>query len=170
MPTQSLPVHEGLPVDEKFLKSKKPPHRISVFKELDEVPPVWGREPQSGYKGRRILTPCSDGGKEYSIDGAAGVYEGLEVVELGRQTMPADYGYEMPGRYGGKQVTYGDEFAIPLAGNNNTWVPPSELPKRICGFGQRVFWITCGIVCLTVILGAVAAGIASSASKSSSTR
>jgi hypothetical protein len=166
MPIQSFPV---LPVNEKSLTSEKPPHRTSVFKELDDVPGVWGREPQSEYKGQRNLTPCSDWGKEYSIDGVIGGHEGLEAVDIGRQPMPADYGYEMPERYSSKGVAYSDEFAIPLAGNNNTWVPPSEQPKRICGFGQRAFWITFGIVCFFVVAGAVTAGAAAAAlSKSSS--
>lgn len=162
MSTQSFPVHEALPVNEKSLTSEKPAHRTSIFKELDDVPRVWDRESQTGYRGKRVLSAYSDREKEDSIDGVGGGHEGLETVDIGRQLMPSDYGYEMPERYGGKGVSYGDDFAIPLAGNNNTWVPPSEEPKRICGFGQRAFWIIFGIVCILVIFGAVAAGVVAS--------
>ena len=169
MSTPSFSVQEALPVNEKSLTSEKPAHRTSIFKELDDVPRAWGRESQSGYKGKRTLDPCYDGEKE---DGAARGYEGSQAVDIGRQPMPSDYGYEMPERYGGKGVPYEDDFAIPLAGNNNTWIPPSEQPKRLCGFGQRAFWTIFGIVCLLIISGAVAAGViaAKTSSKSSSIR
>jgi hypothetical protein len=172
MSTQSFPVHAPVPLIDKGLTSEKPAYRTSVFRELDDLPRVWGRESQSGYTGKRALTPSSDGGKEYSVDEAALGHEGPEVVHVGRQPMPTDYGYEMPARYGGKEVAYGedygDDIGMPLAGNNNTWVPPNEQQKRICGLGQKVFWITLGIVCLVMISGAVAAGLIAAAASSRS--
>jgi hypothetical protein len=169
MSTQSFPGNETLPVNEKLLAADMPSHRTSIFKELDNVPRVWGRESQSGYTGNRVLTPSSEGGKEYSVDGASGDYEG-KFVDSGRRAVPADYGYEMPERYGRKGVTYGNEPFIPLAKNNNTWVPPHEQQKKICGLGQKTLWVMFGVVCLLVISGAVAAGLVAAASSRSAAR
>jgi hypothetical protein len=168
MSTQSLPTHETLPVNGKI--SEKPPHRTSIFKEVDDLPRLWGRQSQPGYTGKRTLARSSDGGKEYSIDSAPGCYEDPAAVHIGRQSMPADFGYEMPERYAGKEVAYGDDSFVPLAGNNNSWVPPYEQQKRICGLGQKVFWIVFGIICLLLISGAVAAGVVVAASSRSTTR
>lgn len=174
MPTQSFLLHEPVPTDGKALALKKSTYRTSIFKELDELPRLWGRESQSGYTGKRTLTPSSDAGKEYSNNDAALGFDHPEVVNIGRQPMPADYGYEMPERYVGKEFgqrgDYGDDFGMPLAGNNNTWVPPNEQHRRICGLGQNVFWIVSGIVCFLMISGAVVAGLAAAASSKSATR
>jgi hypothetical protein len=40
--------------------------------------------------------------------------------------MLTDYGYEMLARYSGREVSYGDDPFISLAGNNNTWGLPYE--------------------------------------------
>jgi hypothetical protein len=157
MLTQSSLVQEALLVNEKVLAPEKPSHRTSIFKEIDDVPRLWGRESQSGYRGKRALTLCSDGEKDYSIDSAPGCHD-------------ADYGYEMPERYGGKEVAYGDHPFKLLAGNNNTWVPPYEQRKKICGFGQMAFWIMFGILCLLVVSGAIAAGFVAASSSRSTTR
>jgi hypothetical protein len=71
----------------------------------------------------------------------------------------------MPERYGGKEITYDEDIAQPLAGNNNTWVPPTEQETRICGLGRRGFWIISALLCLLVVgaaIGGVVAYVASS--------
>lgn len=80
--------------------------------------------------------------------------------------MPRDF-YEMPERYGGIETTYGSQIAIPLAGNNNTWVPPVMRRKRWCGLGKTAIWILSGVVCLLVVFGIVGGIVAGVASKKS---
>ena len=50
---------------------------------------MWCRESQTGYTGKKSLTSCSDVGKEYSIGGAAGGYEGVGAVDMDSQCQPA---------------------------------------------------------------------------------
>ena len=105
-----------------------------------------GRDSQSGYNGIRSLG-------------------GLEIGRIGGQPLPVDIGYEMPERYGGKEIAYGEDIAQPLAGNNITWVPPAEQEGRICGLGRKWFWAIGGLLCLLVVgaaIGGVVTAVASS--------
>jgi hypothetical protein len=58
----------------------------------------------------------------------------------------------MPQRYGGKEIAYGDDPFVHLAGNNNTWAPSYE-QKKICGLGKTAFWIMFGTTCLLEVSG-----------------
>lgn len=158
-----------MPDNEEILASEKSSPRTSVFKEVDDVPRLWERESQSAYTGKKTLARCSDGGKEYSVNSIACSHN-EKAVDIGRQPMPVDYGHKMPERYRGKGFAHGDNRFIPLSGNNNTWVPPYEQRKKICGLGRKVFWILVGIVGFLVVSGAIAAGLAAVASSRSSTR
>ncbi|KUJ24382.1 uncharacterized protein LY89DRAFT_727412 [Mollisia scopiformis] len=84
---------------------------------------------------------------------------------------PVDIGYEMPERYGGKEVAWKEEGVIPLAGNNNTWVPPTVQERRVCGVVRWAFWAVFSCICFLIIGGAirgVIAGVSSSKKSSSS--
>jgi hypothetical protein len=145
----SFPVHQGLQVDDKGgVTWAKPSPRTSIFSEHEDVdlPRVWGRDSQSGYNGIRSLG-------------------GLEIGRIGGQPLPVDVSYEMPERYGGKEIACGEDIAQPLAGNNNTWVPPAEQEGRICGLGRKWFWALGALLCLLVVgaaIGGVVAAVASS--------
>jgi hypothetical protein len=114
-----------------------------------DLPRVWGRDSQSGYNGIRSLG-------------------GLEIGRIGGQPLPVDVGYEMPERYGGKEIAYGEDIAQPLAGNNNTWVPPAEQEGRICGLGRKWFWALGALLCLLVVGAAIGGGVAAVASSKKS--
>ena len=150
----SFPVHQGLQVDDKGgVAREKPSPRTSILSEHEDVdlPRVWGRDSQSGYNGIRSLG-------------------GLEIGRIGGQplpvdVLPVDVGYEIPERYGGKEIAYDEDIAQPLAGNKNTWVPPTEQEGRICGLGRKWFWAIGPLLCLLVIgaaIGGVVAAVASS--------
>jgi hypothetical protein len=135
----SFPVHQGLQVDDKGgVTWEKPSPRTSILSEHEDVdlPRVWGRDSQSGYNGIRSLG-------------------GLEIGRIGGQPILVDVGYEIPERYGGKEIAYGKDISQPLAGNN----------RRICGLGRKWFWAISALLCLLVIgaaIGGVVGAVASS--------
>jgi hypothetical protein len=76
-----------------------------------------------------------------------------------------DVGYEMPERYGRKEIAYDEDIAQPPAGANNTWVPPAEQEGRICGLGRKWFWAISALFCFLVVgaaIGGVVGAVASS--------
>jgi hypothetical protein len=113
------------------------------------LPRVWGRDSQSGYNGIRSLGE-------------------LEIGRIGGQPLPVDVGYEIPERYGGKEIADGKDIAQPLAGNNNTWVPPAKQERRICGLGRKWIWAISALLCLLVIGAAIGGGVAAVASSKKS--
>lgn len=140
-------------------------HRTSIFVEHHDVSPlprVWGRESQSGYKGRRVLG-LEDEKSSYMNDGPLGAYGPDSTRDA--EPFPA---YEMPQRYA-RHASYRPETPISLAGNNNTFAPPVTKRKR-CGVGKRTFWLLVTLLCLFIIgciVGGMVAGITSAASKDS---
>jgi hypothetical protein len=68
--------------------------------------------------------------------------------------MPAEYGYDMPQRYCGKENAYGDDPFEQLAGNNSTRIPPYK-QKKVCGLGKTAFGSSLASLAL-VISGGVA--------------
>lgn len=141
-------------------------HRTSVFTEHHELPPVWGNDSQPGYKGKRVLGILPDIHPDgpYANSGPLGAYD-PRYNEPVRMARPLDVGYEMPERYGGKEVAWKEEGIIPLAGNNNTWVPPVIQERRVCGVVRWAFWAVFACICFLIIggaIGGVIAGITSS--------
>lgn len=173
--------HDGLQSDdcgqsiERSTRSDsvdKSSHRTSIFVEHHQdhhdLPPVWGKDSQPGYKGQRVLglLPSLHPDGPYANSGPLGAYD-PRYIEAARtiRPRPSDMGYEMPERYGGKEVAYGEESVIPLASNNNTWVPPVAQENRVCGVARWVIWVAFVSICLLIIGGAVGgviAGVASS--------
>lgn len=142
------------------------PHRSSVFVEHHDVSPlprVWGRESQSGYKGRRVLG-LENEKSPYIDNGPLGAYG----PDLTHDVEPFSV-YEMPQRYAGHQASYRPETPISLAGNNNTFTPPVTKRKR-CAVGKWTFWLLVALLCLFIIgciAGGMVAGITSTARKDS---
>lgn len=147
-------------------------HRTSIFVEHHQdhhdLPSVWGKDSQTGYKGQRVLglLPSLHPDAPYANSGPLGAYD-PRYIEPARTTRsrPLDMGYEMPERYGSKEVGYGEEGSIPLASDNNTWAPPVAQENRVCGVARWAFWAAFACICMLIIGGAVGgviAGVASS--------
>jgi hypothetical protein len=146
------------------------PQRASAFVEHNDatpIPRVWGRESQSGYKGRRVLGLVDDDEKSpYMINKSPFGAYAPSITESGKMSFPD---YEMPQRYV-ESPAYRSGNPIPLAGNNNTWVPPDTERRRFCGIGKWTFWLLVASLCILVlgaIIGGMVAGISSAARKSS---
>lgn len=170
-----LSLHNGLQSDdcaasiEKSTCSEsvdKSSYRTSVFVEHPDLPPVWGKDSQPGYKGKRVLglLPDLHPGGPYANSGPLGAYN-PKYTAPARMVRPLDTGYEMPERYRGKEVVWNEEGAIPLAGNNNSWAPPVIQEKRVCGVARWAFWTVLGCVCF-LIIGGVIGGVISAITSS----
>jgi len=142
---------------EKLSHLSQGSHRTSIFVEHPDLPPVWGRDSVSqsaGYKGRRVLGLYDE--KSPYLAGPLDAYGPPEPVSIRGQPFPAAIEYEMPSRYArGMKSIYQEETPIPLAGNNNTWVPPVAQKKRVCGVSRGIFWCTFVLVCFLIIGGAI---------------
>lgn len=176
-----LSTHDGLQSDdcaesiERSTRSEsvdKSSHRTSVFIEHHDLPPVWGKDSQPGYKGTRVLgiLPSQYPEGSYANSGLLGVFD-PKFNELGRIHRAMGTGYEIPERYGGKEVAWKEEGVIPLAGNNNTWVPRAAQERRVCGVVRWAFWAVFACICFLIMGGAIGGVIAGvTSSKKSATR
>jgi hypothetical protein len=126
--------------------------------EHQDVPVVWDRPPQSGYTGRRMSGVYGNEKSQYRQNAPFNSYG------MGRP-LPS---YEIPQRYG-KSRSYQEELPIPLAGNNNTWVPDISRRKRIWGMERWAFWLILMTSCLLVIgvVGGLIAGLSSASRRTS---
>jgi hypothetical protein len=144
----------------------KSSYRTSVFVEHQDLPPVWGKDSQPGYKGKRILglLPGLHPDGPYANSGPLGAYD-PKYNEPARMARPLEIGYEMPERYGGKEMAWKEDGDMPLAGDNNTWAPPVVQERRVCGVARWAFWTVLASMCFLVVgvaIGGVISGIGSS--------
>jgi hypothetical protein len=135
----------------------------STTVEKEELPPIWGKESQPGYKGRRVLGLDTDERNgPFFHTGPLGAYEtSFDDIESRPSgvSIPAPV-YEMPARYGRKGVKHADDYTFPLASHNNGWGNPPPQRRRLCGLGGMAFWIAFGVIWVLIACAAIGGAIA----------